>query len=90
MGGRLHLDGDALRFEPNGFEAMTGCEPVQFPLAEVAGVDVEPARWTLGNLFSGGLRARLALDLTDGRRELFVVWNPKGTAEGLRTLLESR
>ena len=57
-------------FEPNRVDAITGGRNWQAPLGHIAGVSRESPD---GNAFSGGLRARLRLDLADGSVELFVV-----------------
>lgn len=72
VGGRLSVVDGRLKFQPNAFDALTGGKAVDLPFA---GLDFgrSEAAWSLGNLFSGGLRARLAVRLPDGSEELFVV-----------------
>jgi hypothetical protein len=69
VGGRLFLTGSRLLFEPNRVDAATGGKNWSAPLASIRSVSTEPRDW---NLFSGGLRTRLRLDLDDGV-ELFAV-----------------
>jgi len=89
VGGRLDVADGELRFTPNGFDAITGGNALAVPLARVASVGSQPGRFALGELFSGGLRARLAIDLDDGTRELFVVWNVESAIAAVRAALES-
>ena len=70
VGGRLFLTTSRLLFEPNRLDAVTGGENWSAPLASIRSVGIEPRD---GNRLSGGLRARLRLDLADGDTELFVV-----------------
>ena len=73
VGGVLTVTDGVMAFTPNFFDIRTGGLPWSAPLSSVAGFGKEPGSFTLGNLFSGGLRARLAVDLNDGTRERFVV-----------------
>ena len=70
VGGRLFLTASRLLFEPNRLDAVTGGESWSTPLASIRSVGVEARD---GNPLSGGLRARLRLDLVGGDAELFVV-----------------
>lgn len=89
VGGHLDVTDGVLRFTPNAFDAVTGGKPLEVPLTQVASVGTEPGRWALSELFSGGLRTRLAVDLADGTRERFVVWDPNAAVAKLRAKLEA-
>lgn len=70
VGGRLHLTGARLVFEPNRMDAVTGGARWSAPLASVRAVGVQRPD---GSAFSGGLRSRLRIDLDGGAVKLFVV-----------------
>jgi hypothetical protein len=63
-GGHLALTSAALVFQPNRVDAATGAPPWRVPLAAVREVGVQPIRFS--DLFAGGLRRRMRLDLADG------------------------
>src|SRR5665647_1413536 len=62
VGGRLHVTTQRLLFLPNVIDARLGGKPWSCALAEVGNVCVEPGRFALTELFSGGLRDRLRID----------------------------
>jgi hypothetical protein len=70
VGGRLYLTDRRLIFEPNRIDAATKGRPWSASLDSIEGVGTDSPN---GNLFSGGVRTRLRLDLDDGRSEYFVV-----------------
>lgn len=72
VGGRLTAAEGRLTFAPNAFDALLGGRPVDLPLEGLTFAR-SPAEFRVGNLFSGGLRARLAVTTPDGVTELFVV-----------------
>jgi hypothetical protein len=78
VGGHLEVAGSVLRFRPSGFDKATGSGGFEVQLADLKGVDVVPRTW---NLFDGGLRSRLRLQLADGGHALFVVSRPSEVAE---------
>ena len=90
VGGSLHLDERSLRFEPSVFEKPLGGKPAVMPLDEIVEIGVQPGRVHPSELFSGGLRKRLAVTLSDGRRELFVVNKLDTAVDLLRTALADR
>lgn len=87
VGGGLHFTTHHVFFRPNFVDAHLGGEAWSAPLTELAGAGVEPARYALTELFSGGLRERLRVDLRDGRSELFVVSSPAARATELHALI---
>ena len=89
VGGTLDVVEGELRFTPNALDALTGGKALAVPLTRVTAVGSEPGRVALGELFSGGLRTRLAIELDDGTRELFVVWSVPVAIEAVRTALEA-
>lgn len=70
-GGRLTLTTAALVFHPHRVDAATGGTPWRVPLTAVREVGVQPV--ALGDLFAGGLRRRLRLDLEDGSVVVLLV-----------------
>ncbi len=89
VGGGLHLTTQRLLFSPNVIDAKLGGKPWSCALPEILSVGVERSRFSLLELFSGGLTDRLRLDLRDGGRELFVVRDPEQRAAELRELLHA-
>ena len=89
VGGGLHITTQRLLFKPNVIDGRLGGRSWQCALAEIVAVGVEPSRFSLLELFSGGLSDRLRFDLQDGSRELFVVSNPEARAAELRELLQA-
>ena len=75
---------------PNIVDAKLGGKAWYCALADVESVGIEPGRFSLFELFSGGLRDRLAIQLRDGSRELFVVDQPAVLADQLRALVTAR
>ena len=88
VGGGLHLTTQRLLFSPNVIDARLGGKPWSCALSEIASVGIERGRFSLLELFSGGLRDRLRVDLHDGRRERFVVASPAQRAAELRDRLQ--
>lgn len=84
VGGWLSIESDTLIFHPNAFEKLTGQGPWKTPISAVTSLGTEPASYTPAQLFSGGLRARLAISLEDGSRELFVVANVQTAIDELQ------
>ena len=72
VGGSLTVVDGRLIFTPNAFDRLFGGVAVDVALDEVS-FGRSPAIYSLGHLFSGGLRARLAVTRADGSEELFVV-----------------
>lgn len=70
-GGHLALTSTSLLFQPNHVDAATGAGPWRLPLTAIAGVGVQPVTWR--DFFSGGLRRRMRLELTDGSVALLVI-----------------
>jgi hypothetical protein len=88
VGGGLHVTTQRLLFRPNAVDAKLGGDAWECLLADVAAVGVEPAHFALAEVFSGGLRSRLAVSLRSGVRELFVVSAPETRAAELQALLD--
>lgn len=70
-GGHLALTSSSLLFQPNRVDAATGAGPWRLPLTAVVRVGVQPVTWA--DVFSGGLRRRMRLDLVDGSVALLVI-----------------
>ena len=70
-GGHLALTSQALLFQPNRVDAVSGARTWRLPLAAVRSVGVQPVTWS--DFFSGGLRRRMRLDLVDGSVALLVI-----------------
>jgi hypothetical protein len=87
VGGGLHVTNHRLLFSPNLIDARLGGKPWSCALGDIVGVGVQHRRFSLLELFSGGLVDRVRIDLRDGRRELFVVDRPEQRAAELRSLL---
>jgi hypothetical protein len=87
VGGGLHLTTHRLLFCPNIVDGKLGGKSWSCATAEIASVGVERRRFSLLELFSGALSDRLRLDFRDGRREFFVVAQPRQRAAELRELL---
>ncbi len=86
VGGSLAIEEGEIRFTPNFFDIRLGGKRWSAPLESVVSIGKEPASWTPSNLFSGGLRARLRLELADGSHELFVVNKLDQLIDELRAL----
>jgi hypothetical protein len=82
VGGRLFLTDERILFEPHRLDARTGGKPWGAALTAIVRVGTESAD---GNPFSGGLRTRLRLDLSDGNAEFFVV----NHMDSLREVIET-
>lgn len=87
VGGGLHLTTHRLLFCPNVIDARLGGQRWSCAVSEISTIGVQPRRFSLLELFSGGLVERLRLDLHDGRSELFVTSKPQQRADELRELL---
>ncbi|MGE0550481.1 MAG: hypothetical protein AB7O24_04765 [Kofleriaceae bacterium] len=88
VGGGLHLTTQRLLFTPTVFDARFGGNAWSCTLAEVVSVGVQRGRFSLRELFRGGLVDRLRIDMADGSRELFVVTNPGQRAAEFREHLQ--
>ena len=87
VGGALHITTRRVLFQPNSMELSLGGNPWSCTRDHVLGAGIQPRRFSLLELFSGGLANRLVLVLTDGRRELFVVNFIKTRLEEICTAL---
>ena len=81
VGGALHITTRRVLFQPNSMESSLGGNPWSCTRDAVLGAGIQPRRFSLRELFSGGLVDRLVLVLVDGGRELFVV-------NGIKTRLD--
>lgn len=72
VGGCLHLTPSRLIFEPTHLDSLTGGRSWSTPLTTISTIGIEPRT---GQVFNGGMRDRLRLDLTDGSVEFFVLNN---------------
>jgi hypothetical protein len=87
VGGALHITTLRTLFEPNTMESGMGGRAWSCWRDQIVAAGIEPGRFSLLELFSGGLVDRMLLELSDGRRELFVI-NQLGTRfEEIRSIL---
>ena len=87
VGGGFHVTTQRLLFSPNVIDRKLLGRAWSCVLTDVVSVGVQPRRFSLLELFSGGLVDRLRVDLRDGGRELFVVNKPEQLAARLREQL---
>ena len=85
VGGRLSVEDARLVFRPLAFDRLLRAREWSVPLAAIAGTGVAPAR--LPEMFAGGSRPRLEVQLRDGGTERFVVSDPERRARELAALL---
>lgn len=90
IGGGLHVTTQRLMFTPRGLDAALGAKRWICALSQISRVGVAPRQSSLLELFSGGRRQRLRVDLRDGTSELFVVANPEERAAALRQWLRAQ
>lgn len=90
VGGGLHVTNFRVMFTPNVVDASLGGKAWSCPLHEIAMVRVEPGRFALTELFSGGLRSRLCIEERSGEVNLFVVASPPDVAATLHQILRAR
>jgi hypothetical protein len=87
VGGALHITTRRALFLPNTMESGMGGRAWECGREEIVAAGIEPGRFSLFELFSGGLTDRLLLELTDGRRELFVINALNARFEEIRSIL---
>lgn len=87
VGGALHLTTRRALFEPNTMESGLGGRPWSCSRDEIVAAGIQPRRFSLFELFSGGLVDRLLLELKDGGRELFVINGLGARFEEIRAIL---
>ena len=87
VGGALRLTNKRLLFTPNLVESKLGGKPWSCVCPDIVSVGITHRRYSLFELFSGGLVDRLRIDLRNGRTELFVVSDPAQRAAEFRELL---
>src|SRR5437879_1336803 len=80
-GGFLWLTDQAVVFEPNRVDVLTGGKGRRVLLADIEHVALEAGGTPS---FSGGLRARIRLELKDGGQELLLVNRIEERIQGLR------
>lgn len=81
VGGTLYLTDRRLLFRPHLVERwFFGGQEWGVPRSRLAGFGVESRSRDAQGLFSGGLRKRLRVNLTDRGPELFVVPSPERAA----------
>jgi hypothetical protein len=72
-GGRLWLTDRRLIFSPHALDKGLGANRVDIPLSHITNAGKEAAGCGPQAWFSGGLRARLRIEVADGSKHLFVV-----------------
>ncbi|GAB3280255.1 hypothetical protein GCM10027563_08950 [Parasphingorhabdus pacifica] len=82
-GGTLYLSSHRILFSPNLINANLGGRKWWALREDVTGADI--VRQNLADLFSGGLRKRLKIDLRDGPAQLFIVPEPALVAKDIRS-----
>jgi len=89
VGGGLHVTNRRVLFSPNAIDSRLGGRSWSCALTDILAIGVEPRRFSLLELFSGGLAERMRLELRDGTRELFVIRKPAERIDELRALLDA-
>ena len=87
VGGAFHITTHRVLFEPNTMESGMGGRAWSCWRDQIVAAGIEPRRFSLLELFSGGLVDRLLLELADGRRELFVINGLATRFEEIRSIL---
>lgn len=82
-GGKLAVTNRRVLFQPNRFDAITGKELWECPLASVMGFEAVDRNLTV---LAGGMRARLGVQTSDGV-EVFVVNDLEKKVMELREIL---
>lgn len=85
VGGGLHFTTRRVMFSPNRIDAALGGESWSCALTDIASLGLQPGKFSLLDLFSGGLRTRLRIN-----RDLFVVRSPEATLAELRDLVAAQ
>ncbi len=85
VGGGLHLTTHRVLFSPNRIDASLGGEAWSCALTEIASLGIQPGKFALADLFSGGLRARLRIN-----RDLFVIGSPETKLAELQSLVAAQ
>lgn len=88
VGGSLHFTSHRVLFSPNVIDSKLGGASWSCSLANIVGLGLEPRRFSLLELFSGGLANRLRIETRAGR-ELFVVRRIPDQIAELRKLVEN-
>ncbi|MBC7797026.1 MAG: hypothetical protein H7Z37_09145 [Pyrinomonadaceae bacterium] len=84
VGGKLFVTNKRLLFSPHYFDYILNGKIWQTELRNVRQIGVLKKG---GDVFGGGLRDRLRIDLRDGQTELFVVNNLTKIVERLRSTI---
>jgi hypothetical protein len=87
VGGALHITTLRMLFEPNTMESGMGGRAWSCWRDEIVAAGIHPGRFSLLELFSGGIVDRMLLELKNGRRELFVLNNLGKSFEEIRAIL---
>lgn len=87
VGGGLHFTTQRLLFSPNVIDSRLGGKCWECELGEIEGLGVQPGKFRITELFSGGLAERLRVELSADRTELFVISAPAQRAAELQHLL---
>jgi hypothetical protein len=87
VGGSLHITKRSAIFQPNAMELRMGGNAWSCPRDEIIAAGIEPRRFSLFELFSGGFADRLLLELEAGVRELFVISDIAARFEEIRSIL---
>ncbi len=87
VGGGLHFTNYRALFTPNVIDAALAGEAWSCALEDITEVSVKPGRFSLLELFSGGLRSRLRILQRDGRKDVFVIASPLLVAAALQALI---
>jgi hypothetical protein len=87
VGGGLHVTNERVLFCPNVIDARLGGKPWSCQNSEITSIGIARRRFSLLELFSGGLADRLRFDLVDGAQELFVIKDPTRRASELCAML---
>ena len=87
VGGGLHVTNERVLFCPNVIDARLGGKAWSCQRVEITSIGIARGRFSLLEMFSGGLTDRLRFDLVDGEQELFVIKDPTRRARELCAML---
>jgi hypothetical protein len=90
VGGGLHFTNRRALFTPNVIDSALGGEAWSCSLDDIVAVSVAPPRFAVAEVFSGGLRSRLRLELRSGDANLFVIASPANVVAKLDGLRRAR
>lgn len=85
VGGKCFATKERFLFVPNRMDAVLGGSPLEIRTDTITDVSVSPPKYSVGELFSGAWRSRLAVT-ADSAQYLFVVNKLELTIQKLKQL----